>query len=109
MIPRWSTKEQYQKSFALGVSMYGQMTAGSWCYIGPQGIVHGTTLTLLNACRRKFGTSDMAGKVFITSGLGGMSGAQAKAASICGCVGIIGEVRSRFIIFQQRKFNHKSY
>ena len=95
MIPRWSTKEQYQKSFALGVSMYGQMTAGSWCYIGPQGIVHGTTLTLLNACRRKFGTSDMAGKVFITSGLGGMSGAQAKAASICGCVGIIGEVNIR--------------
>lgn len=91
MIPRWSTTEQYQKSFALGVSIYGQMTAGSWCYIGPQGIVHGTTLTLLNACRRKFGTSDLSGKVFVTSGLGGMSGAQAKAASICGCVGVIAE------------------
>ena len=72
--------------------MYGQMTAGSYCYIGPQGIVHGTTLTVLNAGRLKLGTNDLAGKVFVTSGLGGMSGAQAKAAVICGCVGVMAEV-----------------
>ena len=92
MIPRFSTPEEYQKLFALNVTQYGQMTAGSWCYIGPQGIVHGTTLTVLNACRRIYGTSDVAGKVFLTSGLGGMSGAQAKAATICGCVGVIAEI-----------------
>merc|ERR550519_1531860 len=68
------------------------MTAGSYCYIGPQGIVHGTTLTVLNAGRLKLGTNDLAGKVFVTSGLGGMSGAQAKAAVICGCVGVMAEV-----------------
>lgn len=72
--------------------MYGQMTAGSYCYIGPQGIVHGTMLTLLNAARRHLNTSQLAGRVFVTSGLGGMSGAQAKAATICGCVGVIAEV-----------------
>merc|ERR1719186_2499450 len=68
------------------------MTAGSYCYIGPQGIVHGTTLTVLNAGRNQLGTRDLAGKVFVTAGLGGMSGAQAKAAVICGCVGVIAEV-----------------
>ena len=92
MIPNYSSKENYDKLFALGVTMYGQMTAGSYCYIGPQGIVHGTTLTVLNASRRHFNTSDLAGRVFVTSGLGGMSGAQAKAATICGCVGVIAEV-----------------
>ncbi|XP_065829247.1 urocanate hydratase-like [Oscarella lobularis] len=92
VIPNYSSKEQYEKMFALGVSMYGQMTAGSYCYIGPQGIVHGTTLTLLNAGRKYLGVESLAGKVFVTSGLGGMSGAQAKAAAICGCVGVIAEV-----------------
>uniref|UniRef100_A0A670IXI5 Urocanate hydratase 1 n=1 Tax=Podarcis muralis TaxID=64176 RepID=A0A670IXI5_PODMU len=76
----------------MGVTMYGQMTAGSYCYIGPQGIVHGTVLTVLNAGRRYLGVENLAGKVFVTSGLGGMSGAQAKAAVIAGCVGIIAEV-----------------
>merc|ERR1719189_3230355 len=92
VIPNYSSKEEYDRMFALGVSMYGQMTAGSYCYIGPQGIVHGTTLTVLNAGRNQLGTSDLAGKVFVTAGLGGMSGAQAKAAVICGCVGVIAEV-----------------
>jgi len=69
------------------------MTAGSYCYIGPQGIVHGTTLTVLNAARKYLGSSDLAGRVFVTSGLGGMSGAQAKASTISGCVGVIAEVK----------------
>jgi len=92
VIPNYSSREDYDRMFALGVTMYGQMTAGSYCYIGPQGIVHGTTLTVLNAGRLKLGTSDLSGKVFVTSGLGGMSGAQAKAAVICGCIGVIAEV-----------------
>ena len=93
MVPRFSTPDEYQRLFALNVTQYGQMTAGSWCYIGPQGIVHGTTLTVLNACRRMYGgVADTAGKVFLTSGLGGMSGAQAKAATITGVVGIIAEI-----------------
>jgi len=92
MIPNYSSRASYDRLFALGVTMYGQMTAGSYCYIGPQGIVHGTTLTVLNAGRLKLGTNDLSGKVFVTSGLGGMSGAQAKAAVICGCVGVIAEV-----------------
>jgi len=103
MIPRFSTPSQYQKSFALGVTQYGQMTAGSWCYIGPQGIVHGTTLTVLNAFRRKFGSSSGAGRVFITSGLGGMSGAQAKAATICGCIGVIAEIDKSHLIKRQKQ------
>ncbi|XP_013404401.1 urocanate hydratase-like, partial [Lingula anatina] len=92
MVPNYSSREMYEKLFALGVTMYGQMTAGSYCYIGPQGIVHGTTLTVLNAGRRHIGSSDLGGRVFVTSGLGGMSGAQPKAAVICGCVGVIAEV-----------------
>ncbi|XP_004068534.1 urocanate hydratase [Oryzias latipes] len=92
VIPNYSSRDQYEKMFALGVSMYGQMTAGSYCYIGPQGIVHGTMLTVLNAGRRYLGTDDLRGRVFVTSGLGGMSGAQAKAAVIAGCVGVIAEV-----------------
>jgi len=91
MIPNYSTRELYNDLFALGVTMYGQMTAGSFCYIGPQGIVHGTTLTLLNAARLYLGSADMAGRVVVTSGLGGMSGAQAKAAVVCGCIGVIAE------------------
>ncbi|XP_063797258.1 urocanate hydratase [Pseudophryne corroboree] len=92
VIPNYSSRKDYEKMFALGVTMYGQMTAGSYCYIGPQGIVHGTVLTVLNAGRRYLGLENLAGKVFVTSGLGGMSGAQAKAAVIVGCVGVIAEV-----------------
>ncbi|XP_064154534.1 urocanate hydratase isoform X1 [Anguilla rostrata] len=92
VIPNYSSRADYEKNFAMGVTMYGQMTAGSYCYIGPQGIVHGTLLTVLNAGRRYLGTGDLAGRVFVTSGLGGMSGAQAKAAVIAGCVGVIAEV-----------------
>ncbi|XP_076469234.1 LOW QUALITY PROTEIN: urocanate hydratase-like [Babylonia areolata] len=92
VVPNYSSRDLYEKLFALGASMYGQMTAGSFCYIGPQGIVHGTTLTVLNAARKYLQTSDLSGKVFVTSGLGGMSGAQAKAAVISGCVGVVAEV-----------------
>ncbi|XP_008826823.1 urocanate hydratase isoform X1 [Nannospalax galili] len=92
VIPNYSSRTEYEKLFALGVTMYGQMTAGSYCYIGPQGIVHGTVLTVLNAGRRYLGVENLAGKVFVTSGLGGMSGAQAKAAAIVGCIGVIAEV-----------------
>nr|XP_060622194.1 urocanate hydratase isoform X2 [Anolis sagrei ordinatus] len=92
VIPNYSSREEYERMFAMGVTMYGQMTAGSYCYIGPQGIVHGTVLTVLNAGRHYLGVENLAGKVFVTSGLGGMSGAQAKAAVIAGCVGVIAEV-----------------
>ncbi|MEZ4906625.1 MAG: urocanate hydratase [Saprospiraceae bacterium] len=93
MIPNYSKKEDWNKYNALGVTSYGQMTAGSFMYIGPQGIVHGTTITLLNAGRlNNLGDSDLKGKLFVTSGLGGMSGAQTKAALITGAVGIIAEV-----------------
>jgi len=93
MIPNYSKKDDWNKFNALGVTQYGQMTAGSFMYIGPQGIVHGTTITLLNAGRKLgLGTDDLAGKVYVTSGLGGMSGAQALAAVITGAVGVIAEV-----------------
>jgi len=78
--------------YLTGVSQYGQMTAGSFCYIGPQGIVHGTTITIMNASRKYLGSEDMSGTVFVSAGLGGMSGAQAKAALIAGAVGVIAEV-----------------
>jgi len=93
MIPNYSKKEDWNKYNALGVTSYGQMTAGSFMYIGPQGIVHGTTITLLNAGRKLgLGADNLRGKVYVTSGLGGMSGAQAGAAVIAGCVGVIAEV-----------------
>ena len=94
VIPNYSTGDDYERMNALGVTQYGQMTAGSYMYIGPQGIVHGTTITLLNAARLHLGldkTSSLAGVTFITSGLGGMSGAQAKAATIAGAAAIIAE------------------
>ncbi|XP_050412129.1 urocanate hydratase isoform X1 [Patella vulgata] len=97
VVPNYSSQTLYDKLFALGVTMYGQMTAGSYCYIGPQGIVHGTTLTLLNAARKHLDTGDLSGKIFVTSGLGGMSGAQAKAAVIAGCIGVIAEVSEEAI------------
>ncbi len=93
MIPNYSKKEDWNRYNALGVTQYGQMTAGSFMYIGPQGIVHGTTITLLNAGRlNRIGEDDLRGKVFVTSGLGGMSGAQSLAAVITGAVGVIAEV-----------------
>lgn len=92
VIPNYSSRDLYDKFFSLGVTMYGQMTAGSYCYIGPQGIVHGTTIVVLNAGRRHLGVTNLRGKVFVTSGLGGMSGAQAKAAVIAGCIGVVAEV-----------------
>jgi urocanate hydratase len=93
MIPNHSSKEDWNKYNALGVTQYGQMTAGSFMYIGPQGIVHGTTITLLNAGRMQgLGQDGLAGKLFVTSGLGGMSGAQSLAAIITKAVGVIAEV-----------------
>lgn len=93
MIPNYSKKEDWNKYNALGVTSYGQMTAGSFMYIGPQGIVHGTTITLLNAGRRLgYKEDNLAGKIFVTSGLGGMSGAQALAGLITGAVSVIAEV-----------------
>jgi len=98
VVPNHSSPEDYERLAALGVTSYGQMTAGSFMYIGPQGIVHGTTITLLNAGRRYLGmadTDDLAGRVYVTSGLGGMSGAQAKAAVIAGAVAVIAEINPR--------------
>lgn len=92
MIPNYSQKEDWNKYNALGVTQYGQMTAGSFMYIGPQGIVHGTTITLLNAGRMHNLGDDLRGRVFVTSGLGGMSGAQALAAVITGAVGVLAEI-----------------
>lgn len=93
MVPNYSKKEDWNKYNALGVTSYGQMTAGSFMYIGPQGIVHGTTITLLNAGRKMgLGKNNLRGKVFVTSGLGGMSGAQTIAAEITGAVGVVAEV-----------------
>ena len=93
MIPNYSKKEDWNKYNAMGVTSYGQMTAGSFMYIGPQGIVHGTTITLLNAGRLLgIGDQNLRGKVFITSGLGGMSGAQALAGVITGAVAVLAEI-----------------
>ncbi len=94
MVPNYSKLEDYERFHALGATMYGQMTAGSYMYIGPQGIVHGTTITVLGAGRRYLGTGDegLRGRVLVTSGLGGMSGAQPKAAKIAGAVSVTAEV-----------------
>jgi len=98
MIPNYSQPDDWEKFNALGVTQYGQMTAGSFMYIGPQGIVHGTTITVLNAGRKiSNGKTDLAGKLFITAGLGGMSGAQPKAAVIAGCVGIVAEINAKAV------------
>ena len=98
MIPNYSKPDDWEKFNALGVTQYGQMTAGSYMYIGPQGIVHGTTITILNAGRMlKENAGGLAGKVFISSGLGGMSGAQPKAAKIAGAIGVIAEVNPKAI------------
>jgi urocanate hydratase len=94
MIPNYSKQDDWERYNALGVTQYGQMTAGSYMYIGPQGIVHGTTITLMNAFRKKLGKESPAGKLFVTSGLGGMSGAQPKAGNIAGCVTVCAEVNA---------------
>lgn len=99
MIPNYSKPDDWERFNALGVTQYGQMTAGSFMYIGPQGIVHGTTITVLNAGRMQAGNAqaDLGGKVFVTAGLGGMSGAQAKAAVIAGTVGVVAEVNAHAV------------
>ena len=99
VIPNYSTKDHWEKFNALGVSQYGQMTAGSFMYIGPQGIVHGTTITVLNAARMRLkpGETDLRGKVFVSSGLGGMSGAQPKAAVIAGVIGVVAEINPKAV------------
>ncbi|MBI2596072.1 urocanate hydratase [Candidatus Daviesbacteria bacterium] len=96
MVPNYSKPDDWERFNALGVTQYGQMTAGSFMYIGPQGIVHGTTITVLNAGRR-MGLENLSGRVFVSSGLGGMSGAQAKAAVIAGAVGVIAEVNPKAV------------
>lgn len=93
MIPNYSKPDDWEKFNALGVTQYGQMTAGSYMYIGPQGIVHGTTITVLNAFR-KIG-KPIKGGLFVTSGLGGMSGAQPKAGNIAGCITVCAEVNPK--------------
>jgi len=98
VVPNYSTPQDYERLAAIGVTSYGQMTAGSFMYIGPQGIVHGTTITLLNAARRYLGATsheDVRGRVFVTSGLGGMSGAQAKAGVIAGAIAVVAEVNPK--------------
>ena len=98
VIPNYSSQDHWEKFNALGVSQYGQMTAGSYMYIGPQGIVHGTTITLLNALRMISSEPGGAkGKLFVSSGLGGMSGAQPKAASIAGMISVIAEVNPKAV------------
>ncbi len=96
MIPNYSTQDDWERYNAQGVTQYGQMTAGSFMYIGPQGIVHGTTITVLNAGRLlKDGGEGLAGKLFVSSGLGGMSGAQPKAAVIAGAIGVVAEINPK--------------
>jgi urocanate hydratase len=97
MIPNYSSKDDWERFNALGVTQYGQMTAGSFMYIGPQGIVHGTTITIMNAGRKRMqnGETDLRGKLFVSSGLGGMSGAQPKASVIAGMVCVIAEINPK--------------
>jgi len=96
VIPNYSGRDDYERMNALGVSQYGQMTAGSYMYIGPQGIVHGTTITVMNAARMH-SPGDAAGKIFITSGLGGMSGAQPKAGVIAGMICVVAEINPKAV------------
>ena len=93
VIPNYSKPDDWERLNALGVSQYGQMTAGSYMYIGPQGIVHGTTITVMNAARKQGGSP--AGKLFVTAGLGGMSGAQPKAGNIAGVVSVTAEINPK--------------
>lgn len=102
MIPNYSKPDDWEKFNALGVTQYGQMTAGSYMYIGPQGIVHGTTITVLNALR-KIGKKPNEGALFVTSGLGGMSGAQPKAGNIAGCITVCAEVNPKAVETRQNQ------
>ena len=99
VIPNYSKPDDWERFNALGVSQYGQMTAGSYMYIGPQGIVHGTTITVLNAGRRHLspGRKDLGGMLFVSAGLGGMSGAQPKAGNIAGVVSIVAEINPKAV------------
>ncbi len=103
VIPNYSKADDWERLNALGVSQYGQMTAGSYMYIGPQGIVHGTTITVLNAARKRLSAErpEIAGMLFVTAGLGGMSGAQPKAGNIAGVVSITAEINPKAV--QKRK------
>ena len=101
VIPNYSSRDNFETMNSIGVTQYGQMTAGSYMYIGPQGIVHGTTITLLNAARMHLDLPpgrDLSGITFVTSGLGGMSGAQAKAAVISGAACIVAEMNEHAAI-----------
>jgi len=102
VIPNYSGRDDYERMNALGVSQYGQMTAGSFMYIGPQGIVHGTTITLMNAARMN-GNGQIAGKIFVSSGLGGMSGAQPKATVIAGMVAVIAEINPKVVAIRHQQ------
>ncbi|MCF6332177.1 MAG: urocanate hydratase [Draconibacterium sp.] len=102
VVPNYSSRDDYEKMNALGVSQYGQMTAGSYMYIGPQGIVHGTTITVMNVARLH-SPGDFAGKTFVTSGLGGMSGAQAKATVIAGMICVIAEINPKVVEIRHRQ------
>ncbi len=97
VIPNYSKPDDWERFNAMGVSQYGQMTAGSYMYIGPQGIVHGTTITVMNAARKRFteGQTDARGMLFISSGLGGMSGAQPKAGNISQVVSVVAEINPK--------------
>ena len=97
VIPNYSKPDDWERMNALGVSQYGQMTAGSYMYIGPQGIVHGTTITVLNAGRRHSADGKLAGMLFVTAGLGGMSGAQPKAGNIAGVVSVTAEINPKAV------------
>jgi len=108
MIPNYSKPDDWEKFNALGVTQYGQMTAGSYMYIGPQGIVHGTTITVLNGFRKI--KKDPGGSIFLTSGLGGMSGAQPKAGSIAGCITVCAEVNPKITkIRHEQKWVNEVY
>lgn len=102
VVPNYSGRDDYERMNALGVSQYGQMTAGSYMYIGPQGIVHGTTITVMNAARLH-SPGKFAGKVFVTSGLGGMSGAQPKATVIAGMICVVAEINPKVVEIRHKQ------
>jgi urocanate hydratase len=102
VIPNYSSRDDYEKMNAMGVSQYGQMTAGSYMYIGPQGIVHGTTITVLNAARM-YSSRNNSGKIYVTSGLGGMSGAQPKATVIAGMICVVAEINPKAVEIRHKQ------
>ena len=104
MIPNYSKPDDWERFNALGVTQYGQMTAGSYMYIGPQGIVHGTTITILNAFRKI--KKPPLGNIFLTAGLGGMSGAQPKAGNIAGCITVCAEINEKALYTRPVSYTH---